>query len=294
MIPQWHNDCLGASSTVGACRTVFFILGCQKSGTTWLQKLCNAHPQVACRGAGHYGDLLAPLVKQAMEVYNQQEKATLSFENKHLMSAVRLLIDQRLAESVTTADEPGRIRAVGDKTPEHAMTIPTLNGLYPGAKFVHVIRDGRDACVSGWAHLAREGDQDKFAAFAEYASYFAGSHWTPYIRNAQAAKAALPDCVIELRYEQLLDNPTGEAGRLFEFLGVDTHEQTLEGAVSAASFRKLSGGRSAGQESESSFFRKGVAGDWVNHFDEAATEAFEQAAGPLLDELGYARAQAAA
>jgi hypothetical protein len=37
---------------------------------------------------------------------------------------------------------------VGDKTPSYVLNLPTLHGLWPKAKFVHIIRDGRDVCLS--------------------------------------------------------------------------------------------------------------------------------------------------
>jgi hypothetical protein len=53
-------------------------------------------------------------------------------------------------------------------------------------------------------------------------------------------------------------------------------------------FESRAGGRKAGQEDPSSHYRKGVAGDWVNHFTPAHAEAFEERFGDLLPRLGYA------
>jgi hypothetical protein len=59
--------------------------------------------------------------------------------------------------------------------------------------------------------------------------------------------------------------------------------------VEAASFERLSEGREQGQEDTSSFYRKGVAGDWKNHFTERDKRIFKKEAGELLIELGYER-----
>ena len=58
-------------------------------------------------------------------------------------------------------------------------------------------------------------------------------------------------------------------------------------SVEAASFKRLSGGRDAGQEDRQSFFRKGQAGDWASWFSAEQTARFEAQAGSLLTELGY-------
>ena len=90
----------------------------------------------------------------------------------------------------------------------------------------------------------------------------------------------------EVRYEDLLESPEEEVGRLLELLGADASEETARRCVSAASFEKLAGGRSRGQEA-ASFFRKGVAGDWENVFTEQNKREFKAAAGDLLVELSY-------
>jgi hypothetical protein len=57
--------------------------------------------------------------------------------------------------------------------------------------------------------------------------------------------------------------------------------------VEAASFERLSKGRERGQEDPSSFFRKGVAGDWRSVFTEKDRRVFKEEAGQLLVRLGY-------
>ena len=54
-----------------------------------------------------------------------------------------------------------------------------------------------------------------------------------------------------------------------------------------ADFQRFSGGRLRGDEDRASHFRKGVAGDWRDHFDEEAVRSFEAQAGGLLRDLGY-------
>jgi hypothetical protein len=90
----------------------------------------------------------------------------------------------------------------------------------------------------------------------------------------------------EVKYEDLLKNPKEELGRLLEFLGADASEEVVSECVSAASFERLSGGRKRGQEA-SSFYRKGIAGDWKRVFTERNKEDFKAGGGDLLVELGY-------
>jgi hypothetical protein len=98
--------------------------------------------------------------------------------------------------------------------------------------------------------------------------------------------ALLGNNYAEARYEDLLENPEGELGRLLEFLGAGASKQIVNRCVGAATFEKLSGGRKRGQE-DASFFRKGVAGDWKNVFTEKNKQEFKAAAGDLLVRMGY-------
>jgi hypothetical protein len=61
----------------------------------------------------------------------------------------------------------------------------------------------------------------------------------------------------------------------------------VERCVDSASFEKLSRGRERGEEDPSSFYRKGVAGDWKKYFTEEDRRVFKEEAGELLIRLGY-------
>jgi hypothetical protein len=206
-------------------------------------------------------------------------------------------------------------KIVGDKSP---FTTPgmveEISSICPGAKVVHIVRDGRDVAVSSVHHqwnnatdqggrrkLSREKvakreayrkDPETFGASGE--SIFAGEHvaqiarsWSTSVSKAMADAALLGDNYCQVRYEDLLAEPVGEVMRLLEFLGADSDEEVARRCVEAASFEQLSGGRTQGEEASSSFYRKGIAGDWRNYFSEEDRRVFKEEAGELLIRLGY-------
>jgi hypothetical protein len=297
-IPRWYEDWLRAGRSVNE-RGVFFVGGCQKSGTTWLQRLLNAHPHARCGGEGHLAGLLTSVLQQAVNAYNRRQAQRapdlqVMLGRDDLLGAIKGLSDRILASYLPKGAAAKEIRAVGDKTPEHAQAVAVLDELYPQSRFVHVIRDGRDACISGWFHLKRQGRSGQFASLADYADYFAEHHWVPYINAARTAGERLPDRYHEIRYESLHADPHAETRQLLAFLQIDASDETVNTCLGGASFEKLAGGRSRGEEDKSSFFRKGVVGDWREHFDAAAARRFETKGGRLLAELGYATAAATA
>ena len=297
-LPPWYSPWLQSGLAVNE-RTVFFVGGCQKSGTTWLQHLLNAHPAVCCGGEGHLANLLTGLLQQAVNAYNQRQARRAAdlqvmLGREDLLGSAKMLGDRILAGYLPQGEAAGAVRAVGDKTPEHAVGMDLLAELYPAAKFVNVIRDGRDACISGWFHLQRQGQAGKFASLADYAAYFAEHHWVKYITAARAAAGRMPGRCLEMRYEALHAEPEGQTRRLLEFLGVDSGEEAVAACVAGGSFRKLTGGRERGQEDAGSFYRKGVVGDWKQQMDDAAHRRFQDSAGALLTELGYSESSAVA
>ena len=68
--------------------------------------------------------------------------------------------------------------------------------------------------------------------------------------------------------------------------------QVARSCTESASFEKMSG-RRPGQEDATSHLRKGVVGDWREHFDDEISFRFESIAGYLLTELGYLEPTAA-
>jgi Sulfotransferase domain len=63
--------------------------------------------------------------------------------------------------------------------------------------------------------------------------------------------------------------------------------ERLLGIVYERSFSRLAGGRRPGEEDVTSHHRKGVAGDWRNHFTDAHVERFKELYNPVLVRLGY-------
>src|SRR5260370_41440044 len=52
-------------------KQLFFIGGSIGAGTTWLQVLLDQHPQISCRGEGHFVTYLVGALKHTVEEYNR-------------------------------------------------------------------------------------------------------------------------------------------------------------------------------------------------------------------------------
>ena len=313
---------------VAAETPVFFVVGHQKSGTTWLMRMLDAHAEILCRGEGRFfgaewrqksvrridarrpPSSLYNAVLDAKYLKFWVERSVWSRDgdaDEHLKNLTRMAIDYFLLGELARSGK----RLVGDKSPLLVPeTIEEISAIYPDARVVHIIRDGRDAVVSALHHSWNFGkkikndevsakreayreDPDRMLNSGE--SLFAGNslarmagEWAARVgRTVLDGPALLGENYAEVRYEDLLSRPEEEVRRLLEFLGAGANDETVRRCVNAASFEKLSRGRERGEEDPTSFYRKGVAGDWRNTFTEQDRRVFEETAGDLLAQLGY-------
>jgi len=312
----------GAQMSVGAT-PVFFIVGQQKSGTTWLMRMLDSHPEILCKGEGRFfgGSWRQESVKRTdakrppSSLYNAVldaeylrlwiERSVWSRDaaaDEHVDNLVRMTVDYFLMSELSKTSK----KIVGDKspllTPE---TIKEISTIYPEAKVIHIIRDGRDAAVSAVHHSWNFGKKKGTRVQAKREAYrnpretpesmFAGNslrrmaaEWGARVgRTVEDGPALLGSNYAEVRYEDLLQRPEEEMARLLGFLGAGAGDQVVKQCVDAASFEMLSKGRKRGEEDLSSFFRKGVAGDWKNVFTEEDRRIFKREAGELLIRLSY-------
>ena len=295
---------------------VFFVVGQQKSGTTWLMRMLDAHPEVLCKGEGRFFGAEwrqrslkdADVRRPASSFYNALldaeylriwvERSVWSSDDptdEHLDNLTRLAVDYFLKNELVKTGK----KMVGDKSPLlDPGTIKEISRIYPEAKVIHIIRDGRDAAVSAAYHArnfslakkdtgtTREAPGD--SVFSEHQLKKLARDWRKRVgRTVVEGPALLGDNYREVRYEDLLEKPEAVFGNLVKFLGAASDEETVRRCVAATSFEKLSRGRRPGQEDATSFFRKGVVGDWRNVFTGRDKEIFKEEAGELLVELGY-------
>jgi len=272
----------------------FFLTGAPKSGTTWLGKLLDAHPEISCRGEAcvhHFGQRLV----EASKSYNEllaKRRAVITDANDFppmpwpdVMTMMRTFIGLRF-EAIADPAKPG-LRFLGEKDPEHALHFKELDQLFPEARFLHIIRDGRGVFISAWHHNVRSKDANlQRLGFDDFLDITA-KEWAGRVRRARAGAALLGERYFEVRYEDLVADPTAWMRRVLEFLGAAADETTLQACIEAASFENLSQGRKAGEEDKTSFFRKGDPDDWKTQLTGPQIQHFNALSGGLLAELGY-------
>ncbi len=151
----------------------------------------------------------------------------------------RLNVSRAELEGIIASDEPvsyadfvSRIfdlygeregkRLVGDKTTGgYVRNLSTLNALWPNAPFVHLIRDGRDVCLSmlHWPKAHRAAG--RFSVWKEDPVSTAALWWKWDVQlGLEGGRPLGPDLNHQIRYESLVQNPADECVALCAFLGL--------------------------------------------------------------------------
>lgn len=105
----------------------------------------------------------------------------------------------------------------GDKTPLNTLHLDLIDNLFDNAKYINLIRDGRDV-VSSYLKMGRY-------ASVEEAAY----RWKRSIELARKfGKNKSKNEYIEIRYEKLVSNPSNEIKKICEFLNVGFHKDMIE------------------------------------------------------------------
>ena len=293
--PPEQLAALHASAGAALSKQLFFVCGALKSGTTWLQLMLDAHPEIACRGEGHLVNILLPGLGKALQKYNSQ----IGFKNKNFFNEIEgyprfrrselHALFQFAAALLLSQYDRQDIRFIGEKSPDSILYLPLLGEIFAEARFVHIIRDGRDGAVSGWFHnlrVSKEWAENQFGDFAGFAEHYA-KVWTRALNAGRKFGAQNPERYHEVRYEDLLSGGEAELQGILKFLGARIDAAEIVHCLEASSFSTVTKGRAAGEEDRQSHFRKGIHGDWRAHFDADIIAAFRSHAGKHLDALGY-------
>lgn len=269
-----------------------FIVGCPRSGTTMLQRIVNAHSQIAIMPESHW----IPRLFDKRQGLTPEGLVTPELIPHLLAQPAFALLDigREKLETLLGTDRPasyadfmtgmfdlyGKARGktlVGNKTPGFVRRTRTLHSLWPTARFVHLIRDGRDVFLSTIHRALKNPKAGVFDTWEADPATTAGLWWEWNVQSGRQAGYSLgPKLYYELRYESLVANPEEECAALCAFLGLPYDDAMLR-------FHEA--------QEESTAARPVTPGlrDWRSQMPGEDVERFEAAAGELLDELGYPR-----
>jgi hypothetical protein len=279
---------------------VFFVSGSAKSGTTWMQLLLDEHPRVSCLGEAFFAAKLIPNLANAFDDYTKflasknsegigERQGYPLPEYEDQLFSIRMVVDFLLHKNAAQSGKRD-LAAIGEKTPDNIRSLRTLSQLFPEAKHLIMVRDGRDIVISAWFHNKRVAE--KFSSTAQSESHpskefitLAAQAWAVEQQAAVDFAEQNPGKVHFIRYSDLVSACAEQLTGVFDFLGVPAAQDDIDTCIRNCSFEALSGGRIRGEENAKSFFRKGIDGDWQNYFRREDNDLFLGIAGDWLEKF---------
>jgi len=244
-------------------QTTLFVAGLPKSGTTWVEKMIASYEG--------FHELMIPEVAR----YEMQTGGSHDYE---------------LPDDMFTRFDKALVLTkmhIGGST-HNAGLLRRSN-----IRYVVLFRDLRDVAVSNYFYVRNTPwhpehrwykDTDPSSGLRIFAERTLPDydHW---IRSWHTNRD--PERSMMIKYEDLLDDDHAVLAQIAKLFELDDSQETIERITQANSFSSMSGGRSKGDANEHAFARKGIAGDWSNHFDEPLRELYKEIIGQSLIDLGY-------
>jgi hypothetical protein len=195
---------------------IAFIIGCARSGTSILGELLGAHHDVAYK---HEADSV-------------WDKAGLGINGSHRLTEVH-------ATSALTTKIHQRFKArlgqggmLIEKSPRNTLRVPFLRAVFPEAKIIHIVRDGRDVACSllpgiggdRWRHLRPPNWRELQAE--DEGLLRCAKVWRDVVSLALEDLEGVPHCLV--RYEQLVRSPRMVTRKLLDYLELDDDPAVVE------------------------------------------------------------------
>ncbi len=279
-----------------------FVVGVNRSGTTLLRMMLDAHPELTMPPETHFVPALIEACEQPQAspesilatITAQREWGDFGLTEQQLLDAFAALDPLSAGDALRSfygayAERVGKPRW-GDKTPIYVKSMRKIQRALPEARFVHVIRDGRDVALSIRDRAVKDHPIDRIA-----------ERWVRRISRAREQATGL-DHYLEIRYErlitdsetvlreicdfyelpfaaQLLDYHEGSAARLEEMkrdLPADGKRTTLSVERRMETHARTTQAPDASRVSR-----------WREQMAPSDRELFESIAGDLLAELDY-------
>lgn len=279
-----------------------FIVGTGRCGTTMLRLMLDAHPDLAIPPETHF-------IPQALEAHKESSDPHLSF--LHAVMAAPFWRDNHLTaqslrrrvSQIEPFDLGGALRAFyelysesqgkkrwGDKTPPYLLHMSEIQQVLPEARFVHLIRDGRDMALSF-----------RGMWFGPRSLEEAATRWVSWIEEARRQSSGLSG-YLEVRFEDLVNDTETGLRQICELIALPYDESMLD--YHRSSERRLNemiqphpardGDRVISPEERKAIHsltssppQPSRAGRWRREMTRDEQTRFEQIAGALLRELNY-------
>jgi hypothetical protein len=254
--------------------------GCGRSGTTLLRLMLDSHRRICC------GPESSLFRRRAVDPAWLADRFGFDRgEVRALYEAARSRPDFIERFAALCMRRAGKARWA-EKTPRNIGRVAEIFRCFPDARFVHVLRDGRDVACSLRTHPRHKVVEGKLVPTGVWRPIAACAR--RWVRDIEGSRRWWGDPrFLTLRYEDLVLEPRPALERLVAHVGEEWDAAMLAHAAAESPFRDAT--RFAQNPEALGAVSSGSLGRWQRDLDARDRRIFKRIAGPLLVELGYAR-----
>ena len=219
-----------------------FIVGQPRTGTTLLERIVTSHSDIESAGELQQFSLSSFRVSggvergrwspEAIEVYSQADPQAIGAEYIRASRPMRT----------------GAPRFV-DKLPGNYLLAPLIAKALPQAKIIHLVRNPMDSCFSSYKQLFAD------AYLHSYDQKEMARHYVRYHKLMEQWRSMMPERILDVSYEELVQNVEVNSRRVIDFLGLEWQDQCLDfysqaapvATASATQVREKAHSRSVGR-----------------------------------------------
>lgn len=250
-----------------------FVLigGAGRSGTTLFRAMLGAHPEIHCGPEAKLVPVMGDLNRQLHRGFDVEFQSA-GIDTSLIDKATRAFLATFLRGLHPT-------KRIAEKTPPNLNHLALLGSFFPHARFIHILRDGR-AVVESLLRQRWAGLDGKPLPYTQNTT-LAARYWRETVQTIRRQAATTPGRFLEVRYEDLVDNPRREMERVLAFVGEPWDDVVLNPSATLSSRESSTQAVAKGlQKSKEESWRKLSASQLAE---------IEAEAGGLLRELGYTK-----
>lgn len=198
----------GAAAATPKDRTPIFIVGLPRSGSTLVEQILASHPEVTGAGELPYIVMLSNALVSTSGDGTAYPERVANLSESELTGLGRSYL-HHVASHVTSADA-----FFTDKMPANFAHVGFIRLILPHARIVDARRGAMATCVANYRQLFAQGKNQSYDLTE------LGEYYLQYLATMDHWDAVLPEPVLRVRYEDVVDDLEGQVRRLLDYCGL--------------------------------------------------------------------------
>ncbi len=272
---------------------LFFCFGPPKSGTTFLQRTLNLHPQISCPSEHQFNFTVSGLEKLVHSYQNTLQlldrrtggQGVSLMQKSTFTNIFRCYVTAMIKEAAKNGET-----IIGANDNGIRNNLELYDDVFNHPRLIYIFRNPLDMAISAWHHNLRLATEENDPAHKQYVLQYGGfdgwvrqyAKWFTKDVNTYRTFSKNHRNIILVRYEDLVSQKRDTLRKIFDFLGADKSENILDSIKHKSSFSYM-----RKQSSNPAFFRSASTDMGAGELSAQLQRDVTEIAGDALKFLDY-------